>query len=239
MSSYLRLTLVATLYLSLVACGGGGGGSGPVASTDSFPFAAALQNQAVNGYVQSFTVTGTQTVSGTSYNVSGTGTITVSPASSSTFEGQGAWLNNETVNGTLTANGTSAPFSSTTQEYSTLAYAPFGLVVPGSEYCVLQGAAMIPTTVKVGDSGAIGTYTCWKDSSKLQLYGTGQLSYVVEADTAHTAIVNTTEKDYDSTSTLILTDQRRWKIDTNGNFTWVSETATGQTPGGTFSYVFK
>ncbi|MGA7178318.1 MAG: hypothetical protein WBX11_01840 [Thiobacillaceae bacterium] len=244
MPSYLRLTLVTTLYLSLLACGGGGGGggSGPVASTDSFPAATALQNQTVNGYVQSFTVTGTQTVSGTTYNVSGTGTITVLAASSSSFEGQAALLNDETVSGTLTVNGASAPFSTTTQVYSTPGYAPFGLVVlsppnqpSAAEYCVMQGTPIIPTTVKVGDSGAIGTYNCWSDSFKTTPIGTGQLSYVVEADTAHTAIVNLTEKDYDSTSTLTLTDQRRWRIDTNGNLTWVSETATGPS----FSYVFK
>lgn len=234
MSAYLKVAVVSALSLSLAACGGGGGGSGPITSTDSFPMATAFKNQIDSGYFHDFTVTGSQTVSGTTYHVSGSGNISVSPATPSTFEGQAALLNSETLSGTLVVNGTTAPFSSTAQEYATTSYAPFGIVT-SSEYCVMQGSPSIPSTVKVGDTAAVGTYTCYTDGSKTTVLGTGQLSYVVEADTEHTAILNLIEKDFDSTNSLQVTDQTRWRIDTFGNLTWVSEAATGPS----YSYVFK
>jgi hypothetical protein len=158
----------------------------------------------------------------------------VSPATPSTFEGQAALLTSETVSGTIVVNGTTAPFSSTAQEYATTSYAPFGIVT-SSEYCVMQGSPNIPLTVKVGDTAAIGTFTCYTDSFKTTALGTGHLSYAIEADTEHTAIVDLIERDFDNTSSLLVTDQTRWRLDTFGNLTWVSESTTGPS----FSYVFK
>ena len=158
----------------------------------------------------------------------------MSAAIPSTFEGQPALLNNETFSGTLMVNGATAPISSTAQEYTTTSYAPFGIVSSG-RYCVMQGSPSIPSTVKVGDSATIGTFNCYTDSSKTTVLGTGQLSYVIEADTEHTAITNLIEKDFDNAHALQLTDQRRSRIDTFGNLNWVSETATGPT----YTYLFK
>ncbi|HYP68630.1 MAG TPA: hypothetical protein VEP67_10335 [Thiobacillaceae bacterium] len=209
-------------------------------SSDTFPSAAAIKNQTDNGYVQSFTLTGSQTVNGQSYRVAGSGTVTVSAAVASTFEGQSALLSNQAVSGSLQVKGVTAPFSSTAQEYATPSYALFGIVVtippnPSSEYCVMQGSPTVPVTVKVGDSGAIGTCTCYTDSSKTTALGTRQVSYVVQAHTEHTAIIKLVEQDYDSGLALQLTDQVSWRIDTNANLTWVSETATVPT----HTYVFK
>jgi hypothetical protein len=118
----LRASIVGLTAL-LVACGGGGGGSGTassVSSTNSFSFAAANANRINNGLTHNFTLTGTQVVGGVTYNVTGSGTVTESPASSSFFNNQVALLNTQTINGTITVNGTTVPLPSTTvQTYST------------------------------------------------------------------------------------------------------------------------
>lgn len=219
----------------LTACGGGGGGGGaasPVASPSSFSAVTVFANQINNGYTKNFAITGTQVVGGDTYNVTGTGSVTVSPAVNTVFEGQSALQNTSTVNGTITVNGISAPVSDTSQSYSSSSYVPLG--ESNGEYWVVQGIATIPSTVIVGDAGAIGTYTRYTDSSKTVVLGTAQVSYSVEADTATTAIINVTLQEYDGTNVLEVTAQTRWRIDTLGNVTWVSETSTGAD----FNYLF-
>jgi hypothetical protein len=231
-----RISLMKFFLLGLVtlltACGGGGGdsgSSGPVVSTTSFPFSTANANLINNGYTHNYTLTGWQIVNGVQYNVTGSGTIAQSAAAASTFEGQAALLNTQTSTGTVTANGQSAPLPTTTvQQYSTSNYVPLGYVDSG-EYCVMQGTPTIPATVKVGDTAVLGTYTCYANSSKTTVLGTSKMSYVIEADTANTAIINIKEEDYDASSTLTFTSQQRWRIDVNGGVSFVSVTAADTT----------
>jgi len=55
-------------------------------------------------------------------------------------------------------------------------------------------ALTIPTTVKVGDTGSIGTETKYTDSTKVTPSGVTVMSYIVEADTTSSAIVNLIDK---------------------------------------------
>ncbi len=235
-----RMGVCFSIFLSallLSACGGGGGGGGggvavPVASTSSFSMVTIFANQINNGYTKNFAVTGTEVIGGVTYNVTGSGSMTVSPAVNTVFEGQAALQNTSTVNGNVTVNGVSAPIADTSQSYSSSSYVPLGQ--SNGEYWVVQGIATIPSTVSVGDTAVIGTYSRYTDSSKAAVLGIAQVSYVVEPDTATTAIVNLTLQEYDGANVLELTDQTRWRIDTLGNVTWISETATGSD----FNYVF-
>ena len=234
-SSCIGLFLIAML---VTACGGGGGSggggvaAGPVASASSFSMTTVMADQINNGYTENFTVTGTQIVGGITFNVTGNGTITVAPAVNAVFEGQAALQNTGTISATLTVNGISAPLSETSQSFSTTNYVPLG--ESNGEYWVMQGAPVIPATVNVGNTGTIGTYTRYSDSGKATVLGTAQISYVVEADTATSAVVNIILREFDNTNTLLLTDQDRWRIDTLGNLAWVSETASAPD----FNYVF-
>ncbi len=226
------------LAILVSACGGGGGGGGaavavPVVSASSFSMPAVLADQVNNGYTQNFSISGTQVVGGTTFNVTGTGTITVAPASNAVFEGQVALQNSSTTTVTLTVNGiTAPPVTETSQSFSTTSYAPLGM--SNGEYWVVQGVPVIPATVKVGDTGVIGTYTRYTDNTKTSVLGTAQASYVVEADTATSAVINLILREFDNASVVELTDQIRWRIDTLGNVAWQSETATG--PG--LNYIF-
>lgn len=52
--------------------------------------------------------------------------------------------------------------------------------------------------------------------------GSRVFSYVVEADTLSTAIVNVIAKDYDTSNQLILTQQSRYRIAADGKLTSTS-----------------
>lgn len=230
---FLLGSLLIAILVSACGGGGGGGGSGPVASVSSFSMPAVLADQINNGYTQNFSVSGTQIVGGTTYNVTGTGTITVAPAINTVFEGQVALQNTSTVNATLTVDSVNFPVTDTSQSFSTTSsYAPLGM--SNGEYWVVQGVPVIPATVNVGDSGVIGTYTRYTDNTKAIVLGTAQASYVVEADTATSAVINLILREFDNSNALELTDQIRWRIDTLGNVAWRSETATGPD----FDYLF-
>lgn len=74
----------------------------------------------------------------------------------------------------------------------------------------------------VGNTGTIGTETLYTNSSKTVGDGTSLVSYVVEADTASTAIINLINRRYNAGGTLIATEQDRYRIDAAGNLTPVS-----------------
>lgn len=65
-----------------------------------------------------------------------------------------------------------------------------------SEYGVYQTPITIPSSVKVGDGATVGTETLYTDSTKFTPAGTDVDSYVVEPDTAQTAIVNLITNSY-------------------------------------------
>lgn len=224
---------VLILTLALAACGGGGGGdggssapAGPVASTHSFPFSMANANIINNGYTYNFSVSGTVDLAGATYGITGSGSATRSQAVAATFEGEPALQNTQTVTMTLTVNGVMAPPETAPQQiYSTSGYLPLGTT--DGTYCLIRGPAAVPATVMVGDTAAIGTLDCYVDAAKTTLLGTSATSFVVEPDTADTVIVNLVQREYDPANVLQFTDESRWRIDTSGNVTFVSETATG------------
>jgi hypothetical protein len=234
------LILGLSLAALLAGCGGsgGGGGSGPVASTLTFPLATANANLINNGYTLHLSVTGTQVVNGTSYGVTGSVTLTQSTPTVSTFEGQAALLNTQSMTGTLTVLSVSVPFASSAQIYSTTNYAPLGEISSGSYY-VMQGTPTIPLTGKVGDAAVIGIYNVYTDSTKIVLLGTANIHYVIEADTANTAIINLIEDDYDISNAVIASTQNRWKMNSSGNVTFVSNRLTGTYLSEPFNYLFQ
>ena len=75
----------------------------------------------------------------------------------------------------------------------------------------------------VGDTGTIGTTADFTDSSKITLAGKTVVSYVVEPDTASTAIVNLIFKTFDNSENLTSTEQDRYRISSTGALTPVSK----------------
>lgn len=247
---YILVAALATTF-SLAGCGGGGGSSpsGPVTSNLSFPVSSWNANHINNGYTQSGNITGQINYNGTIYPVTGAFSLTVAAATSTTFEGQAALVNvgtitgSETVTNTATGQTQTVPLADTSQSYNTTNYVPLGHS-SSTEYMVMQGTAIIPSTVKVGDTAVVGTYTRYTDSTKSSALGTDKESYVVEADTANTAILNIIDKEYALDNTLTSTSEERWRFDALGTATFVSINSTstiqsGGFAGGQFTFTVK
>lgn len=209
-------SLLLTLTLTIAACGGGGGGSTasvPIASTNTFNIRSGYTKLSVDGFTKTLSISGTCT---------GTLTITDAPATTSTtFESQIAFSGNSVMSATL--NGcTPASSTSTETRYFDSNYAPLGYSVVGGDYGVWASPAVLPTSAKVGDVAIVGTINKFLNSSKTTSTGRQEISYVIEADTATTAIANLISKSYNSSNTLTSTEQDRYRVAADGTLTLIS-----------------
>jgi hypothetical protein len=209
--SFVVISLLSAV--ALTSCGGGGGSSGgPVTSTLTFPLQSGMKASAAQGYSIDFTVSGT---------CSGTANITSSTPVSTTFEGVAAVSSLGTISLSL-SNCTPSYFSSSSTDYYDVNYVPLGTITSSGEYGVYTTTPAIPVSVKVGDTGTIGTKIYYTDNTKIFSTGQDVISYVIEPDTANTAIVNIVDKSYDSDGVLNVTEQDRYKIKADGSLIPVS-----------------
>lgn len=209
------LGLASGFVLILAGCGGGGGGSsGPVTSTLSFPLLSGFQTLVATGYSKSFTISGT---------CGGSGSLAKSPANTSTtFESQSALSATATLTASLTGCTPNSLASTATEYYDSSNYYPLGFNSPGVNYGVYLTPPTIPSSVTVGSTGILGTETLYTDSNKTTANGREDGSYIIEADTASTAIVNLIEKDYDSSNALLFTEQDRFRMTSTGSLSPIS-----------------
>jgi len=218
--------LIVAILVATTGCGGDGGGSsappGPVTSTLSFPLRSGLNTLFANGQTISLTANGTPATEITNGLCSGTlNETTGSATGGATFEGALA-LAAVSVTTISFSNCIPAFSTSTATDYYDTNFLPLGFEEQGGDYGVLLVPPIIPDSVMVGDAGIVGTITLYTDSTKA--IGNGRLdwSFVVEPDTAATAIVNLISKSYDASSQLLYTEQDRYRITSTGALTLVS-----------------
>lgn len=237
--------IILPFIASLASCGGGGGG-GAAPTQVVLPLQSAYQALIANGFAKTFTVQSTSVIStpinGVTQviNVSctGSGNDGATPANvAATFEGKAALSAVRTMGVTITNCTGSAPLPGGTATvsqsvisamtvsatlYVDSSYAPLGFNSAGNQYGVTTAPVLIPATVTVGATGSIGTQNLYTDSSKSVGAGKDVLSYVIEPDTANTAIVNLITKSYDTLGQLVLTQQERFRLANTGALTPVS-----------------
>lgn len=217
---YLSRSLALILLFVLSACGGGGSpaNTGPVASTETFQLRTAYVNYVTETRSLPFKVTGTTS----GYSVTGSGTATHGALTSGTFESKAAQQKTTTVTGSITANGTTIPLSSSSTSYVDSNYTPLGTVDTG--YTVVNSDAFIPNTARVNDTGILYSTILYKSSTKAVKQGTGTVVYVLEPDTASTALLKIigTVRSIDNTQTSVSTIT--FRITTAGAITRISET---------------
>lgn len=215
-------TLAAVGALSLMtACGGGGGGgaAAPVASTDTFPLTTILANSLQSS-------SNTYTISGTSNGaaVTGSGTVTRGSVSAGTFEGVAAQQRTTTATGSFTVNGTSYALNNSATDWFDSNNVPVG-ESGGTDYVVVTGTPTIPATVRVNDTGTLYTANRYSNSSKSYLRGTVTVTYVVEADTATTALLTLISTEKDNFNTTTSTSSTQVRITPAGALTRIKETS--------------
>jgi len=205
--------MVTAMVVLISGCGGGGDSGSATVSTMSFPAQAAYRARVAAGSTDNFTVSGT---------CAGTATYTDGVATASTFEGVTGFAASTTVSINLT-NCTPATSAVSGTSYYDSNYSPLGDSIPGVEYAKFVTAPPpLPTTVKVGDTAVYATFALYTDSTKATTTGQEVLSYVVEADTATTAVVNLISKEYNTSNQLLSTQQSRYRIAADGTLTTLS-----------------
>lgn len=220
MKNTIKLILATASVALLAACGGGGGGgsSAPVASTQTFDLRAAYVALYTTPSSNQFTINGT--IEGTS--VTGSGTATAGSVSSGTFEGLASLQRSQTISGTLSGNGQTIPLTVTSTDWTDSNYVPRGST--GDEYEVVSGTPTIPTTARVNDTGMLFTAITYPDNRKQYRTGTVDVSYVVEADTATTALVKLIRTYRDTGSTITDISAATFRIDGTNRFVRLNET---------------
>lgn len=215
----------------LTACGGGGNSSsGPVTSTDTFQFRTAYVSYLQDTRSMPFTITGTS--SGNS--VTGNGTATQGSMSAATFEGQAAQAKTTTVTGSYTVSGQSKTLASTTTAYVDSNYNPLGF--NGSSYTVVTSSTPIPTTARVGDTGTWYSATRYSSSSKSTRSGTESATYVLEPDTASTALLKIIQVQKDTNNSTTYTTTTTFRLTPSGALTRLTETGESSTSSLTATY---
>lgn len=199
-----------------VACGGGSSSSAPPSgagtSTLSFPMQSAFNAMVANGWTKNFTSSG---------DCSGSGTQAVAPATTAaTFEGAAAMSATNSTTYTFT-NCTPASGAQTFTAYYDSNYVPRGFSDFSTTYGV-YGAISIPSSVIVGGTGVLWTEARYTNSTKATSIGSAVTSYIIEADTSTTAIVNLIYKIYNTANILTQTQQVRYRISTAGALSPVS-----------------
>ena len=184
-SKFIPTAMAVMLAINLTGCGGGGGGpSNTVTDTNpvvsSFPIQQALAYAFTHGMQATFTITGSTSNGTTTYPLTGSLTYALGIAANATFEGSAALQSAESLNGTISANGSTQPLTINGQLFVNTQYAPIGESEPDS-YCVATNTAAYPATAVAGQSGDIVTLNCYADSSKRTLVDVEKITYVTTA----------------------------------------------------------
>jgi len=169
--------------LLVVACGGGSSSSTPNAggSPLAFPLGFAIKEVVLGGSNDAFTISGTCT---------GTAQLNSQSAQASTFQSASAVA---VVNmSTLYFSDCDPSLYDYSTDYYDANFVALGSIRTTGEYGVFLVPPSFPASVHVGDSGVIGTQSFFSDSSRAVSTGHDDISYVIEPDTADTAIAKLT-----------------------------------------------
>jgi hypothetical protein len=223
---------VTALALLLTACGGGGGSgsTAPVSSTETFQLRTAWVNYITDTRSLPFTVTGT--ASGTS--VTGSGTLTQGSLSSTVFESRSALRKTSVITGSISGGGQTYPLGITTTSYIDSNYNPLGS--SGPEYVVTASGNTIPLTAQVNDTGIWYQSVRYTSSSKTSRLGTATTAFVLEPDTASTALLKIINTEKDTYGTTTSTNTVTFRMTPTGSLTRLSEVGSEDNTSLTISY---
>lgn len=181
----------------------------------SFDYKTALQNRILKGASKTFNVSG---------DCKGTFSLTDSPAAKTTWNGQSVYAVGTTEivnipNCNIGFSGTQSSITYYDMNFVELAKSHSNGTY--SEYAkILQ-----PTSVKVSDTGTLGTWTHWNNTSKSEKYEIDIHSYIVEADTPTSVMFNIIDRTYPaSNNQLEITSQLRFKLTSTGELDLFSVT---------------
>lgn len=186
--------------------------SSETTSISSMDLRTAWASRVKTGFSKTFSISGT---------CSGTAVLSDSGAkTATTFENTSSYsaVSTATIN---FSNCTPATSTATVTDY----YDANGIPLGGqsaSGYYVYTLSNSIPATVKLGETGKIGTKTKYSDSSKSTLVETSEDWYAIEPDTNSTVIFNIISKTYNPAGVLTSTEQNRYRMSSSSSMNLIS-----------------
>ncbi len=213
-----RTCLAVCFVILISACGGGYGAAPMQPPTTDYDLQAGMAKMVTDGLSADVALSGTATVNGTSTSFTGSGTFTRAPAMNASFNGTAALSQSTTVDGSITAAGRSAPYSSSVTDYYAGGDSAFLGEVSTGEYDVAQAPISFPTMILGGSSGTLGTLSRYTDGTMSVSLGTAQVSYstLTPVDPGSPIGVVVTTKIYDTQNTLIETDVTNYTMTSSG-----------------------
>lgn len=200
--------------MALAGCGGGGGSGGtssqpPAVTIDpnfTVPLRAALAGIATKGLSGSFSISGT-TAGASNIQVTGTGTVTLSPGAPDTLNGSPVTKSTQTLSGSMTVSGSPATAISSSSLNFTNSADSSRIADESAAAFTIYTAYTIPASVKAGDTGPAWLSTMFKDRSQITLPGIGRVvaTYSASKDTATSLLVTILVDTYGDNCNLINT----------------------------------
>lgn len=233
MNHALLAAVAASVFVA--GCNGGGGGGdsqAPAAtvSSASFPLAKANADYLTNGARYTLAVSGKSGI----FNLSGSLAYTAGNAAPSTLNGASTLSVSASMTGLInSSNGSSSQVANTAIAH----YNPSNymlIAVDGgnsTSEVVTSGFAALPTSVKVGDTGRIGTADKYSDNTLRTKTATCVVSFVIEPRNESSVTVNHIDECKGVTSSGDVTGQTRYSLDATGKMALLSMTL--QTSDGT------
>lgn len=220
-------SLMCSMFL-IAGCGGGGSDSAAAkqVSTLSFPLQTSYKARITSGANDILSVSGT---------CSGTADLSISTPdanafitiSTSRFGASGFATAQQLVPNFSNCNNlaSNAEYFFDTN-YNLLGYDTASDVSNnGWESNHVTAIYPMATSVHVGDTAVFATLNTYQLTNNIwDIISSGNqtISYVIEADTATTAIANLITKGYNATNQLLFTQQMRYRVASNGTITLVS-----------------
>lgn len=205
--------LAISISALLSACGGGGGSisSNTTTPVATYKYQSAVQTQNTAGYSLDFNVSLMGNAIANN-NCVGTGSITLNPSSTQSTITDAAGVTKNVYSGTYTVtynlsqstqSGAVCPnFAITTTStyyFDSTTKLPVGILSSDGSISLAQSGLSYPNGVSVGDSGTIGTYTLYSDSTKTVAVGSETVTYSVTAGTDSSyVVIKTIDKVTDS-----------------------------------------
>jgi hypothetical protein len=160
--------------------------------------------------------------------VSGSGTLTQDAVIGGFFEGGPALVKQSSLAGSATGTNNGLPvvqpIAAVMIEYNDPGNNPLGQ--QGALYSVVNGVVNLPLKVAVNDSGLMFTYQNYANSLKLLATGATEVSYLIEADTPTTALLNLITTQKDTGNIVTLTSRTQYRMTITGGLTRLSDTLT-------------
>ena len=180
----------------------------------SYDYKTALQKLILKGTNKNFTVTG---------DCQGTFSLTESPAAKTTWNGKSVYAVGTTEvvnlpNCSLDMTGTRSSIT-----YYDMNFLPLVKISSNGNYIEYVMSSQ-PSFIKVGDTGTLGTWYSWDNSSKSHWGYFDALNYTVEPDTSTSVLFNLLKRSTLDTNQVDSINQLRYRLNAAGELELISAT---------------